>query len=160
VSLFFVSRVTVTIVLALLIDTGCVVYPSRVLGNSCRSSVHQPILSALACTRCSRFSVQPKRVQRSATLLCVIYCLPVAHTCTVRILTTCTRALMVVCCRLLEVGFAAELDTIIRACPRSRQTMLFSATMTDAVEDLVKLSLHEPVRAPLSISRPIQLLLL
>jgi hypothetical protein len=32
--------------------------------------------------------------------------------------------------------------------------------MTDAVEDLVKLSLHEPVRASLPINRPTQLLLL
>eukprot|EP00041_Stephanoeca_diplocostata_P025562 m.671598 g.671598 ORF g.671598 m.671598 type:complete len:776 (+) comp22774_c0_seq3:184-2511(+) len=48
--------------------------------------------------------------------------------------------------RLLEVGFKDELNSIIKACPRHRQTMLFSATMTDEVEDLVSLSLHEPVR--------------
>ena len=48
--------------------------------------------------------------------------------------------------RLLEVGFKDELDLIIAACPRERQTMLFSATMTDDVEDLTSMSLHEPVR--------------
>lgn len=48
--------------------------------------------------------------------------------------------------RLLEVGFRDELNEIITACPRDRQTMLFSATMTDEVEDLVSLSLNQPVR--------------
>ncbi|KAJ3106463.1 hypothetical protein HDU97_006249 [Phlyctochytrium planicorne] len=48
--------------------------------------------------------------------------------------------------RLLEDGFAAELDEIIKAAPKSRQTMLFSATMTDNVDDLIKLSLNKPVR--------------
>jgi ATP-dependent RNA helicase DDX27 len=48
--------------------------------------------------------------------------------------------------RMLEEGFADELNEIINACPRSRQTMLFSATMTDKVDDLVRLSLNKPVR--------------
>ena len=48
--------------------------------------------------------------------------------------------------RLLEVGFKDELEMIISACPRERQTMLFSATMTDEVDDLTTMSLHEPVR--------------
>lgn len=33
-----------------------------------------------------------------------------------------------------------------RNCPLKRQTLLFSATMTPKVEDLVKLSLQRPVR--------------
>ncbi|ORY82652.1 P-loop containing nucleoside triphosphate hydrolase protein [Protomyces lactucae-debilis] len=48
--------------------------------------------------------------------------------------------------RMLEEGFADELNEIINACPRSRQTMLFSATMTDKIDDLVRLSLNKPVR--------------
>lgn len=48
--------------------------------------------------------------------------------------------------RMLEEGFSDELSEIIRACPRSRQTMLFSATMTDSVDELVKLSLDKPIR--------------
>lgn len=48
--------------------------------------------------------------------------------------------------RMLEEGFAEELNEIIKACPRSRQTMLFSATMTDKVDDLIRLSLNKPVR--------------
>ncbi|KAL7322566.1 nucleolar DEAD-box protein required for synthesis of 60S ribosomal subunit, variant 2 [Mucor circinelloides] len=48
--------------------------------------------------------------------------------------------------RMLEDGFADELGEIIKACPRSRQTMLFSATMTDNVDQLVRMSLNNPVR--------------
>ena len=48
--------------------------------------------------------------------------------------------------RLLECGFAEELREIIRECPKGRQTLLFSATLTDHVVDLVNLSLNEPVR--------------
>ncbi|KAJ3262154.1 nucleolar DEAD-box protein required for synthesis of 60S ribosomal subunit [Chytriomyces hyalinus] len=48
--------------------------------------------------------------------------------------------------RILEDGFSDELDEIIKATPKSRQTMLFSATMTDKIDDLTKLSLSRPVR--------------
>jgi len=48
--------------------------------------------------------------------------------------------------RMLEDGFADELAEIIKSCPQSRQTMLFSATMTDSVDELIKMSLDKPVR--------------
>ncbi|KAG6885275.1 nucleolar DEAD-box protein required for synthesis of 60S ribosomal subunit, partial [Termitomyces sp. T159_Od127] len=48
--------------------------------------------------------------------------------------------------RMLSDGFADELGEIIKYCPSSRQTMLFSATMTDSVDELVKMSLNKPVR--------------
>lgn len=48
--------------------------------------------------------------------------------------------------RMLEEGFQEELDEIISFTPKSRQTMLFSATMTENVDDLIKLSLNKPVR--------------
>ena len=48
--------------------------------------------------------------------------------------------------RMLEQGFADELAEIVKACPRARQTMLFSATMTDSVNELVQLSLNKPIR--------------
>jgi ATP-dependent RNA helicase DDX27 len=48
--------------------------------------------------------------------------------------------------RMLSDGFADELAEIIKACPVSRQTMLFSATMTDSVDELVRMSLDKPVR--------------
>lgn len=48
--------------------------------------------------------------------------------------------------RMLEDGFADELAEIIKSCPQSRQTMLFSATMTDSVDELIRMSLDKPVR--------------
>jgi len=48
--------------------------------------------------------------------------------------------------RMLSDGFADELKEIVTACPVSRQTMLFSATMTDSVDELVKMSLNKPVK--------------
>lgn len=48
--------------------------------------------------------------------------------------------------RMLGDGFADELTEIIKSCPQSRQTMLFSATMTDSVDELIRMSLDKPVR--------------
>jgi len=48
--------------------------------------------------------------------------------------------------RMIEEHFAEQLKELIRLCPRGRQTMLFSATMTDQVEELTVLSLNQPVR--------------
>ena len=48
--------------------------------------------------------------------------------------------------RMLEDGFADELNEILTTIPRSRQTMLFSATMTDNVDKLVRTGLNRPVR--------------
>jgi ATP-dependent RNA helicase DDX27 len=48
--------------------------------------------------------------------------------------------------RMLSDGFADELAEIIKSCPKSRQTMLFSATMTDSVDELVRMSLDKPLR--------------
>ncbi|CAL5202151.1 unnamed protein product [Lathyrus oleraceus] len=61
--------------------------------------------------------------------------------------------------RLLELGFSAEIQELVRVCPRKRQTMLFSATMTEEVDDLIKLSLSKPLRlsADPSAKRPASL---
>eukprot|EP01036_Dinobryon_divergens_P031437 gene31437-40834_t len=48
--------------------------------------------------------------------------------------------------KLLDMGFQEEVEELVRHCPLSRQTMLFSATMTAKVEDLAKLSLKRPIR--------------
>ncbi|KNE59125.1 hypothetical protein AMAG_03462 [Allomyces macrogynus ATCC 38327] len=48
--------------------------------------------------------------------------------------------------RMLEDGFADELNEIVKSAPKSRQTMLFSATMTDNIDQLIRLSLTHPVR--------------
>lgn len=48
--------------------------------------------------------------------------------------------------RMLEDGFADELNEILTSIPRSRQTMLFSATMTSRVDQLIRVGLQKPVR--------------
>lgn len=48
--------------------------------------------------------------------------------------------------RMLEDGFADELNEILSTIPKSRQTMLFSATMTDEVDKLIRVGLNRPVR--------------
>ncbi|KAL2833532.1 hypothetical protein BJY01DRAFT_253459 [Aspergillus pseudoustus] len=48
--------------------------------------------------------------------------------------------------RMLEDGFADELNEILTTIPKSRQTMLFSATMTDSVDKLIRVGLNRPVR--------------
>ena len=48
--------------------------------------------------------------------------------------------------RMLEDGFADELDEILQAIPKGRQTMLFSATMTESVDKLVRVGMNRPVR--------------
>jgi ATP-dependent RNA helicase DDX27 len=48
--------------------------------------------------------------------------------------------------RLLELGFTEEVEELVKMCPVGRQTMLFSATMTEKVDQLIKMSLKRPVR--------------
>ncbi|GMT01287.1 hypothetical protein PENTCL1PPCAC_30688 [Pristionchus entomophagus] len=49
--------------------------------------------------------------------------------------------------RILDIGFEVEMQQILRRLPNERQTMLFSATHTPKVDELVKLALHSnPIR--------------
>ena len=47
--------------------------------------------------------------------------------------------------RILDMGFAKALNAIVGHLPKSRQTLLFSATQTTSVQDLAMLSLKDPV---------------
>lgn len=48
--------------------------------------------------------------------------------------------------RMLEEGFETQLNEILTTIPKSRQTMLFSATMTSSVDKLVRVGMDKPVR--------------
>jgi ATP-dependent RNA helicase DDX10/DBP4 len=46
--------------------------------------------------------------------------------------------------RILDMGFARALNAILTHLPRDRQTLLYSATQTQSVKDLARLSLENP----------------
>lgn len=48
--------------------------------------------------------------------------------------------------RLLDMGFQKQISAIISRLPKLRRTGLFSATQTQAVEELSKAGLRNPVR--------------
>jgi ATP-dependent RNA helicase DDX55/SPB4 len=48
--------------------------------------------------------------------------------------------------RLLDMGFAVSIGKIITALPKQRRTALFSATMTEALGELVRAGLRNPTR--------------
>ncbi|MBV8196211.1 MAG: DEAD/DEAH box helicase [Candidatus Dormibacteraeota bacterium] len=55
--------------------------------------------------------------------------------------------------RMLDMGFAPDVERILRQCPVERQTMLFSATMPDWVRRLAARHLRDPVTVEIS-TRP------
>lgn len=48
--------------------------------------------------------------------------------------------------RLLDMGFQKQVNSVISRLPKLRRTGLFSATQTEAVEELAKAGLRNPVR--------------
>lgn len=46
--------------------------------------------------------------------------------------------------RILDMGFAKTVDAVLKSLPRDRQTLLFSATQTNSVKDLARVSLKNP----------------
>ncbi|KAG5943843.1 ATP-dependent RNA helicase dbp4 [Claviceps sorghi] len=46
--------------------------------------------------------------------------------------------------RIMDMGFQSAVDALVEHLPRSRQTLMFSATQSKKVSDLARLSLHEP----------------
>ncbi|MFH1506699.1 MAG: DEAD/DEAH box helicase [archaeon] len=49
--------------------------------------------------------------------------------------------------RMFDMGFIDDVEKIIRTCPKQRQTMFFSATITPRVKDLAHGHMHNPVIA-------------
>lgn len=56
--------------------------------------------------------------------------------------------------RMFDMGFLPDVKRIIKAVPVARQTMLFSATFPAEVEQLASLSLKDPQRITMGLSRP------
>ncbi|CAF1018963.1 unnamed protein product [Rotaria magnacalcarata] len=48
--------------------------------------------------------------------------------------------------RMLDEYYFEQMKEVITNCSRTRQTMLFSATMTDQIKDLIQVSLNRPIR--------------
>ncbi|MCM2280141.1 MAG: DEAD/DEAH box helicase [Oligoflexia bacterium] len=59
--------------------------------------------------------------------------------------------------RMLDMGFAPQLDQILRHLPRERQTLLYSATLPDDILRLAAKFLRDPVRVTVGpVSKPVQ----
>lgn len=59
--------------------------------------------------------------------------------------------------RMLDMGFIHDVRRIIKLLPDKRQTLFFSATMPDEVQELVDVLLHDPVRAAVDpVSSPVE----
>jgi ATP-dependent RNA helicase RhlE len=54
--------------------------------------------------------------------------------------------------RMLDMGFMPQIKQILRELPEERQTLLFSATMPDAIVQIAANYMHQPVR--IEIARP------
>ncbi|QKE62009.1 DEAD/DEAH box helicase [Aquipseudomonas campi] len=52
--------------------------------------------------------------------------------------------------RMLDLGFARELDEVFCALPKKRQTLLFSATFSDAIRSMAKELLNDPLSVEVS----------
>lgn len=57
--------------------------------------------------------------------------------------------------RMLDMGFLPDIKKIIRQIPRSRQTLLFSATMPDGIRKLTKDILQAPVTVQVNHTAPL-----
>lgn len=56
--------------------------------------------------------------------------------------------------RMLDMGFSEDIMTIAKKLPKSCQTIMFSATMPDKIEELAKTLLKNPVEIKLAVSKP------
>ena len=56
--------------------------------------------------------------------------------------------------RMLDMGFADDIMQIVKYLPKNRQTIMFSATMPNKIQQLAKTILNNPVEVKLAVSKP------
>ncbi|GAA4497080.1 hypothetical protein GCM10023172_11440 [Hymenobacter ginsengisoli] len=56
--------------------------------------------------------------------------------------------------KMMDMGFADDILNIVRQLPKTRQTLLFSATMPSKIRDFSQQILHEPDEVRLAVSKP------
>lgn len=56
--------------------------------------------------------------------------------------------------RMLDMGFSEDIMTIAKELPKNCQTIMFSATMPDKIEELAKSLLKNPVEVKIAVSKP------
>lgn len=56
--------------------------------------------------------------------------------------------------RMLDIGFYDDIMKIIEACPKERQSLMFSATMAPKIRKLAKDILNDPAEINLAVSKP------
>lgn len=61
--------------------------------------------------------------------------------------------------RMLDMGFVKDIDTISRHLPKSRQTLMFSATMAPKIKKLAQKILKDPTFIQLAVSKPAEKIL-
>lgn len=56
--------------------------------------------------------------------------------------------------RMLDMGFSEDIKLIASRLPKTCQTIMFSATMPDKIEELAKTLLNDPVEVKIAVSKP------
>ena len=56
--------------------------------------------------------------------------------------------------RMLDMGFADDIQSIVKQMPEKRQTILFSATMPPKIAELARTVMHDPVEVEIAVSKP------
>ena len=56
--------------------------------------------------------------------------------------------------RMLDMGFYDDIMKIVNEMPKERQTILFSATMPDKINEMAKNIMHNPIEVKLAVSKP------
>lgn len=56
--------------------------------------------------------------------------------------------------RMLDMGFYDDILQIVKYLPKNRQTIMFSATMPQKIQQMAKKILHNPVEVSIAISKP------